>query len=233
MRTLAELLQRSADFHDSAQRVPRQHREVVDQLIGAHPPVLHPRVSGQLDTADGVVRPGFDTAGVHAGIDHPAAQHHREHPGDDLLRIRDRLALAGRVIDHDELVGLRFGGHRFDVHPDDLPGQVEAVQVRRQRRGHIGNQGGLCEPHHHCGRQIVLVDEVPVQNRLRHSDLGGDLVHADVAAAPSDGLECAVYQLIAALHLVLVPAPLASVGLDRYGWGLLCHYRRDPFPSSS
>src|SRR6185436_17998942 len=42
---------------DAAQRAPGQHRQVVDQLVGAHPRVRHPRVGGQLHSADGVERP--------------------------------------------------------------------------------------------------------------------------------------------------------------------------------
>ena len=148
------------------------------------------------------------------------------------LGVGDHLVLARRVVRHHEPVRLGFGGHRLDVDPDDLAGQVVAVQVRRQRRGHVRDQRGLREPHHHRGGQVVLVDEVAVENGLRHPDLGGDLVHADVAAASPDRLQGAVYQLVAALHLVLVPAPLASIGLDRPRRGLLCHYRASPFPRS-
>src|SRR5882757_958438 len=39
MRYRIELLQRSVHFDDSAQRAPRQHRQIVDQLVGRHPRV--------------------------------------------------------------------------------------------------------------------------------------------------------------------------------------------------
>ena len=232
MRHFPELLQRSAHLDDAAQRVPRQHRQVVDQLVGAHPRVRHPRVGGQLHAADGVEGPRLDAAGVHARRHHAAAQHHRQHAGDDLLAVGDDLVLARRVVRHHEPVRLGFGGHRLDVDPDDLAGQVVSIQVRRQRSGHVRDQRGLREPHHHRGGQVVLVDEIAVKNGLRYPDLGGDLIHADVAATSANGLQSAVYQLISALHLVLVPAPFASIGLDRHRRSLLCHYRASPFPRS-
>jgi hypothetical protein len=86
--------------------------------------------------------------------------------------------------------------------------------------------------HHHRGRQVVLVDEVAVEHRLGDADLGGDLVHADVAATLPDGFQRAVNQLVSTIDLVLVPAPFAPVSFDHPGWGLLCHYRGHPFPSS-
>lgn len=226
-----EPLQRTADLDDAAQRAPRQHRQVVDQLVGAHPRMRHPRVRGQLHAADDVERPRLRAAGVHADRHHAPAQHDRQHAGDDLLGLGDRLALARGVVRHHEPVGLRFGGHRLDVHADDLAGQGVAVQVRRQRGGHVGDQRGLREAHHHRGGQVVLVDKVAVQNGLGHPDLGGDLVHADVAAEPADGLQGAVHELIPALDLVPMPAPFAPIGFDRHRRGMLCHVRGDPFVS--
>ena len=233
MRHFAELLQGAAHLDDAAERVPRQHRQVVDQLVGTHPRMRHPRVRGQLHTADRVVRPRLDAAGVHACLRHPPAQHHREHAGDDLLAVGDHLVLARRVVRHHEPVRLGFGGHRMDVDPDDLAGQVVAVEVRRQRSGHVRDQRGLREAHHHRGGEVVLVHEIAVKDGLGHPDLGGDLVHADVAATPANGHQCAIYQLISALHLVLVPAPFASIGLYRHRRNLLCHYRASPFPRST
>ena len=52
MRLRLNLLQRATHLDDSAERVPAEHRQVVDQLTGADPRVGHPGVGGQLDAAD-------------------------------------------------------------------------------------------------------------------------------------------------------------------------------------
>ena len=161
---------------------------------------------------------------------HAAAEHHCEHPGDDAFRVRDHL-LAGRAVGHHEPIGLGFGRDRVDVDADDLAGQVESVEVRRQRLRHVGDQRGLREPHHHRGGEVVLVDEVAVQHRLRNADVRGDLVHADVAAPAADSLQRPVHQLVATVHLVLVPSPLATVNLRGRHRDSLYHCRGCPFIS--
>jgi hypothetical protein len=170
-----------------------------------------------LDTADNQERPRFHAAGVHARDLHPAAQHDRQHPGDDLLGVGDHLVLARRGIGHHEAVRLGFGCHGVDVDPDDLPGEVVTVQVRRQRGSHIRDQRGLREAHHHRGGEIVLIDEIAIQHGFGHADLGGDLVHADITSLPADGVQCAVDQLGSPFHLVLVPASFAPVCLRGFG----------------
>ena len=57
-----------------------------------------------------------------------------------------------------------------------------------------------------------------------------EVTHAQETAVFANRDDSAVDQLIAALHLVLVPAPLATIRLHGHSRVLLCHSRRFPLP---